>query len=256
MDGGWTHESSRRHEDRLMDGHSEPRDLASATSLADAWVVIPAYNEAQSIAGVIRDLRRRVPNVVVVDDGSVDATLRVARRTGAKVLRHRVNLGQGAALQTGITYALRQGAGRIGTFDADGQHRCEDMFAALEALEVADCEIVLGSRFLVDADAVPMVRRWLLRAAVLFTRGMSGLAVTDAHNGLRALSRRAATELSLKNTRMAHASELLDQIARTRLPYRELPVRIVYTDYSLSKGQRSSAALRVLFDYVVSRVFD
>jgi glycosyltransferase involved in cell wall biosynthesis len=219
-------------------------------------VVIPAFNEATSLGAVVGDLRRRGPNVVVVDDGSTDETSRVALETGAVLLRHRVNLGQGAALQTGITYALRQGALRIGTFDADGQHRADDLLALLDALEPSVAEVALGSRFLGAGAEVPAPRRLVLRAAVVFTRLMSGLAVTDAHNGLRAFTRRAASAIDLKTCRMAHASELLDQIARSGLPYRELPVRIAYTDYSLGKGQRSTAALRVLFDYLVSRVFD
>ena len=126
----------------------------------------------------------------------------------------------------------------------------------LEALEEDRCEIALGSRFLGGAKDIPTPRRLLLRAAVLFTRLMTSMQVTDAHNGLRAFTRRAALEIDIKNNRMAHASELHDQIARGRLPYRELPVRVRYTDYSLAKGQRSMDALRVLIDYLVSRVFD
>lgn len=224
-------------------------------SLSDAWVVIPAFNEAATLGEVIHDLAPCRPRIVVVDDGSTDTTSRIAARAGAHVLRHRVNLGQGAALQTGITYALREGAGRIGTFDADGQHRAEDLFSLLEALD-GGYDVVLGSRFLEAAVEVPRVRRAVLRAAVLFTRIMTGLEVTDAHNGLRAFSRRAAERIDIKSCRMAHASELLDQIARSGLRYRELPVRVAYTEYSMGKGQRSSAALRVLLDYLVSRVFD
>lgn len=239
-----------------MDAQPTSRDLGPTSQFGDAWVVIPAYNEAVSLAAVVAELKGRFPHVVVVDDGSTDGTPQVARAADALILRHRVNLGQGAALQTGITFALRRGAQRIATFDGDGQHRADDLTALLEALDDEDCEIALGSRFLRDADSIPVVRRTLLRIAVLFTRATTALAVTDAHNGLRAFSRRAALEIDLKSNRMAHASELLDQIARSGLPYRELPVRVRYTDYSLDKGQRSSAAFRVLFDYLVSRVFD
>ena len=137
-----------------------------------------------------------------------------------------------------------------------GQHRTRDLVALLDALEEGNCEIALGSRFLADASDIPTPRRLLLRTAVLFTRLMTSMPITDAHNGLRAFTRRAALEIDIKNNRMAHASELNDQIARAQLPYRELPVRVRYTDYSLAKGQRSSDALRVLVDYLVSRVFD
>ena len=222
----------------------------------DTWVVVPAYNEARVITRVIEELKAVLVNVVVVDDGSADHTADAALVAGADVLRHVVNLGQGAALQTGITFSLRRGARRIATFDADGQHRIADVVALLNALEEGVCEIALGSRFLADTTDIPALRRLLLKAAVLFTRTMTSMQITDAHNGLRAFTRRAALRLDIKNNRMAHASELNDQIARAQLPYRELPVRVRYTDYSLGKGQRSTDALRVLVDYVVSRVFD
>ncbi len=222
----------------------------------DTWIVVPAYNEERAIAAVVGELRAEFPNVVVVDDGSRDSTVASARRAGALVLEHAVNLGQGAALQTGMTFALDAGARRIATYDADGQHRPSDLAALIDALEEGVCDIALGSRFLADAGDVPAPRRLMLSLAVRFTRFMTAMPVTDTHNGLRAFTRQAALGIELKNNRMAHASELLDQIARMGLPYRELPVRIRYTEYSLSKGQRSTDAVRVLFEYLTSRLFD
>lgn len=232
---------------------SEPR---RAHGFVDTWVVVAAYNEASVIGRVIDNLRAQFANVVVVDDGSGDDTAGQALAGGAVVLRHIVNLGQGAALQTGIAFALRRGAERIGTFDADGQHRVADLVNLIEALADGAYDVALGSRFLADTSNLPARRRLLLKAAVLFTRVMTSMQITDAHNGLRAFSRRAALAIQLRSNRMAHASELLDQIARARLPYRELPVTVRYTDYSLAKGQRSTDAFRVLADYLVSRVFD
>lgn len=246
MDVGSSSSRQRAGPSRQRTGHP----------FADTWVVVPAYNESAMIGRVIAELGADFPNIVVVDDGSTDRTAELALAAGAEVLRHVVNLGQGAALQTGIELALRRGAARIGTFDADGQHRPGDLVDLLDALEEGVCEVVLGSRFLAGGDEVPLPRRLLLRTAVLFTRTVTSMAITDAHNGLRALSRRAARAIDLKSDRMAHASELLDQIARARLPYRELPVSVRYTDYSLAKGQRSTDAVRVLADYLVSRVFD
>ena len=222
----------------------------------DTWVVVPAYNEGRVIAQVIEELKAVFVNVIVVDDGSTDHTADAALAAGADLLHHLANLGQGAALQSGITLSLQRGAGRIATFDADGQHRVADLVALLGALEDGVCEVALGSRFLAATKQVPPMRKAILRGAVLFTRVMTGLAITDAHNGLRAFTRRAAIEIDLRNNRMAHASELLDQIARCHLPFREVAVEVRYTDYSVGKGQRTTDALRVLFDYLVSRVFD
>jgi glycosyltransferase involved in cell wall biosynthesis len=164
-----------------------------------------------------------------------------------------LNRGQGAALQTGITYALKHGAQVIVTFDADGQHRPVDIPALVVPIVRGEVDFCLGSRFLGRADHMPASRRVMLLGAVIFTRLTSGLKLTDAHNGLRALSRRGAEQIDMQLDRMAHASELMDQIRASGLPYREIPVHIRYTDYSMAKGQKSSAAFRVAFDYLLGR---
>jgi glycosyltransferase involved in cell wall biosynthesis len=217
-------------------------------------IVIAAYNEATSIGEVVRELILDYPHVVVVDDGSLDDTAEQARLAGATVLVHFVNRGQGAALQTGISYAVASGADFIVTFDADGQHDKADLPALIEPIERGDAEICLGSRFLERNTEVPPLRRALLFFAVLFVRITSRARLSDAHNGLRAFSQRAARKLDLKLDRMAHASEIVDQVVASGLPFIEVPVRIRYTDYSLSKGQRNSAALRVAFDYLMGRL--
>jgi glycosyltransferase involved in cell wall biosynthesis len=215
------------------------------------YVVVPAYCEAGVIAGTVAGLLSVCPNVVVIDDGSADATAEQACAAGAAVVRHPVNLGQGAALQTGIVYALQQGARFIATFDADGQHRPQDIAAMLDTLRGDSLEIVLGSRFLGQAEDLPPLRRAVLKAAVLFTRLTTGLKVTDTHNGLRVMTADAARQLNLVQDRMAHASEMLAQIAALKLTYKEVPVTVSYSDYSLQKGQRLSGAFRVLADLVI-----
>jgi glycosyltransferase involved in cell wall biosynthesis len=211
-------------------------------------VIVPAFNEAQTIARVLADLHHTGHHIVVVDDGSTDATAELAMQADATVVRHPINLGQGAALQTGITFALREGADFVVTFDADGQHRADEIATLLDALVVRGADFALGSRFLGRATNMPMSRRVLLRAAIWFTRVTTGLAITDAHNGLRAMTRRGAQTISLRQNRMAHASEILDQIAASGLNYVEVPITIEYSAYSLRKGQRSREALDILFD--------
>lgn len=240
-----------------MSPEANPTDealSAIATATAGVYVVIAAFREASVIEGTVAPLVAQGLQVVVVDDGSRDPTARAAARAGAITLRHALNRGQGAALQTGIAYALRAGASVIVTFDADGQHPHDAIARLLEPIRAGRADVVLGSRFLQHAAAVPWSRRCLLRLAILFTRLSSGLPVSDAHNGFRALSRRAATTLDLKMDRMAHASELLDHIAAQRLAYTEVPVEIRYTTYSRAKGQRGSAAIRVLWDYLLGRL--
>jgi glycosyltransferase involved in cell wall biosynthesis len=191
----------------------------------------------------------------VVDDGSTDATADHAHAAGATVVRHPFNLGQGAALQTGIDYALQHGADAIVTFDADGQHRAADIESLVAALRQARADFALGSRFLGDAIALSTARRLLLRAATVFTQLTTGLRLTDTHNGLRALTRRGAEKIRLRQNRMAHASEILAQIAASGLPYVEVPVRIEYTAYSLAKGQRLGDALAILLDLFARRLY-
>jgi glycosyltransferase involved in cell wall biosynthesis len=202
----------------------------------------------------VRELIAIYPEVVVVDDGSEDDTAAQARAAGAMVVTHLINRGQGAALQTGFSYALTRGAEIIVTFDADGQHDAADLPALIGPIERGEVEISLGSRFLARRERIPVVRRLVLLLAVLFMRITSRVRLSDAHNGLRAFSRRAASLLDLKLDRMAHASEIVDQIAASGLPYVEVPVRVRYTDYSLKKGQKSTAALRVAFDYLMGRL--
>ena len=219
------------------------------------YVVVAAYQEVATVGAVVRELREVFPNVVVVDDGSHDATAESARAAGARVLRHALNRGQGAALQTGIAYALGRGAQIVVTFDADGQHQVADLPYLVEPIVRGSAEVVLGSRFIGEGRKdVPPLRRALLRCAVLFTWLASGLRLSDAHNGLRAFSRSAALQLDIQLDRMAHASELIDQVKRSGLPLTEVPVRIRYTDYSRAKGQRSSDALRVAADYLIGRL--
>lgn len=221
---------------------------------ARVFIVIAAYNEARAIATVVSELLPVYPNVVVVDDGSADETARCAADAGAIVLKHLLNRGQGAALQTGISYALKHGAEYVVTFDADGQHSPADLPAMLAPIVAGQVEICLGSRFLGKSTDMPVSRRIMLKGAILFTRITSGMRLSDTHNGFRAFSRKAASMLDIQLDRMAHASELIDQVRSSGLPYREIPVHIRYTDYSLAKGQRSSAALRVALDYLIGRL--
>lgn len=210
------------------------------------WVVVPAYNEADMLPFVIGRARSNGHRIVCVDDGSSDATADVARANGCDVVVHPFNLGQGAAIQTGIDHALDRGADYVCTLDADGQHDPADLPRLIRALDEQGADFALGSRFLGKAVDMPPARRALLSAATMFTRLTTGLAVTDTHNGIRAMTRRGAARIALRQDRMAHASEMLTQIRRSGLAMIEVPVTVTYTAYSLNKGQTSSSALRIL----------
>ena len=215
----------------------------------DVWVVVPAFNEAPVIGGVLRQLLGEFPNVVAVDDGSGDDTAAEIRTAGARLVRHPVNMGMGAAVQTGLDFALLDTSARyFVTFDGDGQHRVSDAEAMIDRLRTNDLDVLLGSRFLGSCNGISGGRRALLKSARLFERVTSRVNVTDAHNGLRAFSRRFAVELKLTSADMTHASEVLARLAASRLHYAEHPVTIEYTDYSRAKGQRSINAVNIAVD--------
>jgi polyprenyl-phospho-N-acetylgalactosaminyl synthase len=213
----------------------------------DTWVVIAAFNEGKVIRDVVAGVAGEGWSVVVVDDGSRDDTAAAARIPGVSVVRHGINLGQGAALQTGIDYALRRKARHLVTFDADGQHSVEDIPVLLASLGEAD--IALGSRFLGKVEGASSGRMALLRTATRVSNTLSGLKLTDAHCGLRAFRADAAPKLRITQDRMAHASELLRKIARSGLRVVEVPATIRYTEHSMAKGQTGLQAVRILFDY-------
>lgn len=218
------------------------RETAQA-SQESLWVVVPAYNEGARIGPVLDGVLRFARHVVIIDDGSSDDTVEVALQRDVWLIVHPVNLGQGAALQTGIDFALRCGAPCLVTFDADGQHDPEDIPLLVDALMNAGADFALGSRFLGSAEGIPLTRKLMLRAGVLFTRALSGVKVSDTHNGLRAMTRRGAESLHIRFNRMEHASEIIDRVGKSGLKYVEAPVRIRYTAATLAKGQRTVAAL-------------
>jgi glycosyltransferase involved in cell wall biosynthesis len=215
----------------------------------DVWIIVRCYNEDAVVGDVIRSLREAFPNVVGVDDGSRDASSQEMAKAGAAVVRHAVNLGAGAALQTGLQYALLDHrANYFVCFDADGQHRTSDAVAMIDRMRCSDIDILIGSRFLGSAVGMPARRRLLLRLARVFEHLTSGVKLTDAHNGLRAFTRRFAQGVQLTMSDMAYASELLGMIKRSGLQYAEHPVTIEYTDYSMNKGQRSINSINIAMD--------
>lgn len=221
----------------------------------NTWLVVPAFNEGTVVGETIAAARKHFANIVVVDDCSSDQTSDNAFNAGATVCRHPVNLGQGAALQTGIDYALSQGADCIVTFDADGQHRPIDAIGMVDIIARDNLDVVLASRFLGQTVGMRTSKRLLLKLATLYTRATTGLNITDTHNGLRAFSANAARKVRIRQNRMAHASEILELIGKMNLRYVEAPCTIIYTDYSKAKGQRMIGAVSILKDLLVRRMY-
>ena len=217
------------------------------------WIVIAAFNEEKIIGKVIDNLRSyNYENVVVVDDGSSDKTFNVLKSKKVHALTHCINRGQGAALQTGIDFALSKGADVIVTFDADGQHFAEEIKDIIKPISQG-YDVALGSRFLNKKTNIPLFRKVVLKGGTFICRLFYGIKLTDTHNGFRALSKKAAKKIRITEDKMEHASQIIDEIAKHKLKYKEVPVTIKYSEYSLNKGQSIFNAIKILFKMFVNK---
>lgn len=226
-----------------------------ARHYSNVAIVIPAFNEGSAILGTINGIPEDFPHIIVVDDGSRDDTREQVAATRAALVKHPINLGQGAALQTGIDMALLDpGVDYVVTFDADGQHRIEDVRAMIDHAERHSVQVVLGSRFLGEAINMPGMKRVILKAAVWFSNITSGVRLTDTHNGLRVIHRSAAERMKLELPDFSHASEIVERIGQERLTYAEVPVTIIYSEYSRSKGQSMINAVNIAFDALLRKM--
>jgi glycosyltransferase involved in cell wall biosynthesis len=226
-------------------------------------LIVPAYNEALVIAHTLMQIPRHIEGVgevtiVVIDDGSIDETSAEALRVGdarVVVLRHGINRGLGGALGTGFAYARHHGADYVVTYDADGQHAPEDIAAVVAPLVAGEADAVVGSRLLNPAGMpwYRLVGNWGLNLLTYFVFGMW---TTDSQSGLRGFSRDAIARIDVRMDRMEVSSEFFKEIRRCRLRFKEVPIRAIYSDYSLAKGQRNSNGFNILFRLLLHRLME
>ena len=217
-------------------------------------IIIPAYNEGAVLESVLNHVLKTFPTVVCVNDGSRDNTAQAIQKTKAIFVNHPINMGQGAALQTGIEYALTlPHVEYIATFDADGQHRVEDVLFMLSLAAKNDVDVVLGSRFLTSETQISTIKKIILKTVVALNRLAGGLKLTDAHNGLRLFTRHGAAQIEITLADMAHASEIISIIKHKKMRYIEAPVTIDYTEYSKSKGQPVINGINIASDIFMRR---
>lgn len=227
---------------------------------SDVWLVIPCFNEATVIRDVIANARKTFPNIVAVDDGSKDGSPEQILAGGAHLVQHPVNLGQGAAIQTGVEYARAQPGARIFvTFDADGQHQVHDVENMIARLRQDDLDIVVGTRFGAyerESSQVPLLKRIVLRIVVALSPKLKRLGLSDAHNGLRVMGHRFGNVLQLRMNGMSHASEFVDIMGSGDWAVGEEPVDVLYTEYSMSKGQSLFNGVNILADGLLGKRLD
>ncbi len=217
------------------------------------FVVVPAYNEEQTIGEVVRSLRPYADRVFVVDDGSSDRSGVIASEAGAYVITHVMNRGLGAALGTGIGEAFRRGADAVVTFDADGQHRAEDVPRMVAPIEDGTADVVIGCRT-DDRSRMPVKRRFANWCGNALTYVLFGIWVKDSQSGLRAFSRHAGDRMELKCDRMEVSSEIVKEIRRNGFALAEIPIVPIYTEYSLSKGQGFIVGLKTAGKLLIRRI--
>tara|TARA_B100000768_G_scaffold182020_1_gene208488 strand:+ start:2766 stop:3446 length:681 start_codon:yes stop_codon:yes gene_type:complete len=212
-------------------------------------ILIPVYNEESKISEVVLELKKYFSNIVVVNDGSTDSTLETLNQLDVVVLNHLLNLGQGAAISTGINYIknLKNTDGII-TFDADGQHSVSD--ALIFANEIVNCneDIIFGSRFLEHKMNIPPLKRFVLKVVTYVTNKLTKMNLTDSHNGLKAYKIKALKNINISIDGFAFESEIINIVSNNNISYKEMPTNTIYTEYSKKKGQKLRNGLIVLED--------
>lgn len=218
------------------------------------FIVIPAYNEQGTIKEVILDLKKHgFYNTIVVDDGSTDNTENEVRKfKGVILLKHIINRGVGAATKTGIEAALLKNADIIVTFDADGQHKAEDIKKVIKPILKKGASAVIGSR--THDKNMPFIRIIFNKIGNILTFLMFGIMVSDSQSGLRAFSRKAAQKIKIKCNGYEVSSEIIKEIADHKLRLKEVPIQAIYTPYSLSRGQSLGKGVRTAFCLILRKI--
>ncbi len=224
-------------------------------------IIIPAYNEAKVVGVVVKNIKSALKkegvlgDVVVINDGSKDATAEEARDNGAFVINHILNSGAGGATATGLSYANQNGYDIAATMDADGQHDAKDVLKGIDELVKRDADLLIGSR-LID-------KRGMSRVKVLGNKGLSFITyllfrvnTTDSQSGLRIYSRRALEQLRWKTSGYEFCSEMIWRASQLGLTIDEYPIKAIYTEYSKAKGQNNWNAVNILKSLIKRRIVE
>lgn len=217
------------------------------------FCVIPAYNEEKNIKKAIESVKAYIENIIVVDDGSSDKTVEIVKASGAHILRHVVNRGQGAALQTGNELALKLGADIILHYDADNQFDAHDINKLINPLINQKADVVFGSRFLEKKSKIPWTKEYIIfPIARLVNLVFFGIKFKDPQSGYRALSRKAAQIINIEQSGMAHCSEIMAKAHKNNLKIKEVPITVKYHKY----GQNINGGIRIIKDLIFAKLIN
>ncbi len=217
------------------------------------FCIIPAFNEEANIARVLDDVKKIINNIIVVDDGSEDKTAEKAQKKGAIVLRHIINRGQGAALQTGNDYANKNNADIVVHFDADGQFLAEEINDLIKPITRKEADVVFGSRFLEKKSNIPFTKkRIIMPIAKTVNKLLAGANLTDPQSGFRAMNRKAFSSLEIEQDKMAHCSEIIFKTFNNKIPSKEVAITVIYNDF----GQKFSGGIKIFKDLLLGKFID
>ncbi len=219
------------------------------------FCVIPAFNEEKNITAVVNQVKFIVDVVVVVDDGSTDKTADLANKSGAILLKHIINRGQGAALKTGARYCLNEGADIIIHFDADGQFLSQDIEKIIAPIKSGEAQVVFGSRFLDDKNNsnMPFFKKYfIMPLAKAVNRIFFNVNLTDPQSGFRAMTLEAAKKINWKQDRMAHCSEIMFEVKKSNLKVKEVPIKVIYHNF----GQNFSGGIKILKELFIATLIN
>ena len=205
----------------------------------DVYLLLPVFNEEETIGPIIKDLNKHFKNIVVVDDGSYDNTRNILETLDVYYLRHYLNLGQGAAISTGLQFISKiKGAKAVITLDGDGQHDNKDVIKFAEEILKCEKEIIFGSRFLEHSQNIPIVKRLILKIICYITNKVSKVQLSDVHNGLKAIKVDSIEKINITIDRYGFESQIIHSVGKNNISYKELPTNVRYTTYSKKKGQK------------------
>ena len=220
----------------------------------NVYILIPVFNEERKIKSVISELLPSFKNIVAVNDGSTDSTQEILESLDVVILRHSINLGAGAAISTGFRFIQNQkNAQAVVTFDADGQHSVEDAKAFAREILLCEEEVIFGSRFIKSKLNIPTIKRIVLSVVVFFTNLLSKVNLSDAHNGLKAIKKTALKKIDINIDQYGYESQIINEVSRKGITYKEMPTNTIYTEYSKNKGQKLNNGLIILEDLFKSR---